>query len=350
MSSSTEMGQLMTSFRDGEDKAWNYVRPFAKVAPYLRFEPIGDGLYECVVLDGLPTKVCSNSNDPPSSFHTRDTFIPHPSIPNGWKYIGRLDDRITLVNGEKVLPIPFEHRLRQDELVEEALIFGVGKAFPGLLVFPSEKARAMSREDLLGVLQPAISAGNQSIERFGRISTDMVEVLPHGTPYPRTDKGTIIRAAAYKAFETVIESVYVRFETHDHARDGARKALDRSGLVAYLLDMFAHMIGVKGLTEEIDFFECGTDSLQALAARAKIIREIDISDAVLPNNVIFEYPTPQKLASYLYSLRIGEEPAQAEETTLMSDLISKYSHFPEFIPGNSRPDDEVVVCPPCSAY
>ncbi|KAI0843104.1 L-aminoadipate-semialdehyde dehydrogenase [Hypoxylon sp. FL0890] len=339
----TEMGQLMTSYRDREDKTWNYLRPFPKVAPYLRFDPIGEGLYELVVLDGLPTKVCSNSDYPPNSFRTRDTFEPHPTMPNAWAYRGRLDDRVTLFNGEKVLPIPFEHRLRQHELVEEALIFGVGKAFPGLLIFPSEKARDMSKEDLLNALQPLIASGNGAAEKFGQISMEMVEILPFGTSYPRTDKGTIIRAATYRSFEAVIESVYLRFETHDDARDGARKAIDLPGLVAYLLDMFTHTIGVKGLTEETDFFECGTDSLQAVATRAKIMREIDIGDAVLSNNVVFEHPSVRKLASYLHSLRTGEQLAQTDEITLMSELIAKYSKFPQFVPGNQQPDGEVVL-------
>ncbi|KAI0890390.1 L-aminoadipate-semialdehyde dehydrogenase [Annulohypoxylon maeteangense] len=339
----TEVGQLMTSFRDKEDKAWNYVRPFPKVAPYLHFEPLGEGLYECVVLDGLPTKLSSNSDDPPNSFHTRDIFIRHPTIPLAFKYMSRLDDRVTLVNGEKVLPIPFEHRLRQHELVEEALIFGVDKAFPGLLIFPSEKARQVRKEDLLNTLRPVIDAGNEAAEKFGQISIDMVEILPCDTLYPRTDKGTIIRAAAYKAFEGVIEAVYSRFETHDDARDGARKALDQPELVAYLLDLFTRTIGVKGLTEETDFFECGADSLQAVTARAKIIREIDIGDHILSNNVCFEYPSPRKLASHLYSLRIGEELPDTDEIALMSNLIEKYSDFPLFIPGKRQPDGEVIL-------
>ncbi|KAI0600274.1 hypothetical protein F4775DRAFT_599390 [Biscogniauxia sp. FL1348] len=339
----TEMGQLMTSFREKDDKAWNYMRPFPKVAPYLRFVPIGEGLYECVVLDGLPTKVMSNSDDPPNSYHTRDTFIPHPTMPNAWRYIGRLDDRVTLMNGEKVLPIPFEHRLRQHELVEEALIFGVGKAFPGLLIFPSEKSRGLSKEAILSELLPAINAGNEAAEKFGQISTEMVEILDQGTSYPRTDKGTIIRAAAYRAFEKVIEGVYVRFETHDDARDGARKVLSQSELVEYLLDLFTNTIGVKGLTEDSDFFDRGTDSLQAVAARAKIMREIDVGNTVLGNNVVFEHPSVRKLAAYLYSLRTGEGLLETDETGLMSDLISKYSDFPDFTPGNKEPDGEVVL-------
>ncbi|KAI2467247.1 L-aminoadipate-semialdehyde dehydrogenase [Annulohypoxylon bovei var. microspora] len=339
----TEMGQLMTSFRDKEDRAWNYMRPFPKVAPYLRFEPIGEGLYECVVLDGLATKLCSNSDDPPNSFHTRDIFIPHPTIPSAFKYLSRLDDRVTLFNGEKVLPIPFEHRLRQHELVEEALIFGVGKAFPGLLIFPSEKARELKKEDLLNTLRPVIETGNEAAEKFGQISIDMVEILPCGTPYPRTDKGTIIRAAAYRDFEQAIEAAYTRFETYDDSRDGVRKVLSQPELVAYLLDLFTHAIGVKGLTAETDFFECGTDSLQAVTARAKIIREIDIGDNVLSNNVCFEYPSPRQLASHLHSLRTGEELPDTDEIALMSDLIEKYSDFPQFVAGGKQPNGEVIL-------
>jgi hypothetical protein len=51
--SSTEMGQLMTSFRPAEDKAWNYVRPLPKVEPYIHMAPRGPNIFECVVLDGL---------------------------------------------------------------------------------------------------------------------------------------------------------------------------------------------------------------------------------------------------------------------------------------------------------
>src|SRR4051794_8798126 len=111
----TEMGQSMLSSRSSEDKAWNYLRPLPAVAKFLYFEPQGPDTYECVVLDGLPSKVVSNSSNPPNSFRTKDLFSPHPTIPNAWKYLGRSDDRVTLVNGEKVLPLPFEHQVRQNE-------------------------------------------------------------------------------------------------------------------------------------------------------------------------------------------------------------------------------------------
>ncbi len=43
---------------------------------------------------------------------------------------------------------------------------------------------------------------------YAQLSLDMVEVLPIGTEYPRTDKGTVIRAAFYRKFQAQTEKVY----------------------------------------------------------------------------------------------------------------------------------------------
>ncbi|MCJ1445536.1 MAG: hypothetical protein MMC23_006041 [Stictis urceolatum] len=339
----TEMGQLMTSFREPTSKEWDYLRPFAKVAPYLRFEPISEGIYECIVLDGLPTKVMFNSDDPPNSFHTHDTFIPHATIPNAWKYLGRLDDRVTLVNGEKVLPLPFEHRVRQSRLVEEALIFGVAMAFPGLLIFPSERARDFSKAQILEQITPLVEAANEHAEKFSRISMDMVEVLDTGTQYPRTDKGTVIRAAAYKVFEDVIASVYKRFETYDESRDGERRALDLDELQTYLLDLFESKVGISSIAFETDFFDAGMDSLQTLTARARIVRDLDLGGSIPSHNVVFEHSNINKLATHLYCLRTGETIQRDDEIELMRELINKYSVFPKFTSGTSKAEGETIL-------
>ncbi|KAB2571366.1 Non-canonical non-ribosomal peptide synthetase FUB8 [Lasiodiplodia theobromae] len=344
----TEMGQLMTSFRDPEsDKAWNYVRPLPKVAPYLRFVDIGAGVYECVVLDGLPSKVISNSDEPwPNCFRTRDTFVPHPTIPDAWKYLGRLDDRVTLMNGEKVLPIPYEHQIRQHELVQDALVFGVGRAFPGLLVIPSEKAAGMSKEELLDALTPAIKTANARAEKFGQVEREMVEILPLGTDYPRTDKGTMIRAACYKKFDELIDSVYARFESGEGI---TKRKLDAEGLRTYLADLFANRVGIAGLGLDTDFFDAGMDSLQSISARGHMQRELDLRGAVLGSNVVFEHPSIARLAAHLDALANGTsntiDPEQAE-LDLMRDLVAKYSSsLPAFTPSNPlpAPDTDTVL-------
>ncbi|KAJ5836569.1 hypothetical protein N7447_002595 [Penicillium robsamsonii] len=125
-------------------------------------------LYECVYLAGHPALTTSNSDDPPGSFHSKDIFIPHPTIPGRWKFLLRLDDRITLVNGEKVLPLSIEGYVK------------VGKGTPGLLILRSEEARAhsLSNEDYLNAIWPSIKEANCYAEAFAQISRDIVAILP----------------------------------------------------------------------------------------------------------------------------------------------------------------------------
>ena len=161
-------------------------------------KPVSEGsaVCECIVLDGHRGKSISNSNDPPNSFHTSDLFIAHPSIPNSWKFLGRADDRVTLLNGEKVLPLPIEGRIMQDALVKEAVVFGVDREIPGLLVFKADTddANILSYDEYIDRVWPSIRDANTYAERFSQIGRDMIIVLGPDVEYPCTDKSTIKRA------------------------------------------------------------------------------------------------------------------------------------------------------------
>jgi hypothetical protein len=307
--------------------------------------PVGSNTFELVVLDGLASKVLSNSDDPPNSYHTRDTFTPHPTIPDAWKYLGRLDDRVTLVNGEKVLPIPYEHHIRQNELVQEAVVFGVGRDVPGLIIIASEHAKGMPRDEILARVRPTIEEANTKAEAFGRISFEMTEVLEYGSEYPRTDKGTVIRAAFYKQFEELINKIYARFEAAPvgDQKNGEHRKLTGHELVQYLLDLFRTTIGIETLEPSTDLFEAGVDSLQAITARAHIMREVDLGGQSLGQNVVFEYPSVELLAQHISSVRSGGTASKDDESELMRQLIAKYSDFAPRQSGSIQPEKETVV-------
>lgn len=332
----------MTSFRPREDTAWNYVRPLPSCIPYIQMVQQSTNTFECVVLDGLPSKVTSNSQNPPNSFKTSDLFTPHPSIPNAWKYLGRLDDRVTLVNGEKVLPITYEHQIREHELVREACVFGVGRAFPGLIIVPSEKATSIGEKALLEKLWPVVVAANSRVEKFSQISKEMVHILKAGVDYPCTDKGTMIRPAFYKKFEDLIDSMYQSFETPLDSLSGTL-LLNKEQLEDFLLGVFAERVGIQHLKRDTDFFEAGVDSLQAIAVRGIILRELDLASGIPSQNVVFEFPNVRDLAEHLDFLRKGEVSEQKDEIKIMEELIQKHSHFEQHVPGSRIVDGETIV-------
>lgn len=351
----TEFGQVMTSDRPADDKAWNYLRPLPHAAPFLRFDQLGDDdrddasgqeTYECVVLDGLPSKNKSNSDQPPNSFRTSDKFVKHPRLPDRWKYVGRLDDRVNLVNGEKVLPIPIEHRVRRSRLVKEVLVVGVGRVMPGLLIMPSDEARGLDKNEIVDRVWPDVAAANENAEAFSQISRDMVEILPVDVAYPQTEKGTLIRKACYKQFADVIDALFARAEGSDAANDSqlpssSKLALGVEGIQDFLLGVIQRDLGLDHVGPDSDFFTAGLDSLQTIKVYGIIKRSLDLGKGSLNQNALYDHGNIRRLAVHLHNLRTGEKQGEAEdEIEVMSELIKKYSDFQTPAVKN---DQEVVV-------
>ncbi|KAL4774429.1 hypothetical protein BDW60DRAFT_205598 [Aspergillus nidulans var. acristatus] len=324
---STETGQLMTSMRSPGDKRWDWLRPSEAVKKFLRMEERYPGIYESVVLDGWPSKVMSNRPD--GAYATKDLFLKHPEM-EAYKYYSRLDDTITLVNGEKVIPLDLEGRVRQLSVVADALAFGIGKSNIGLAVIRAPEAASRTDEQIIDAIWPAVEEAHQTLPAYGLLSKNMVRVLPADAPYARTDKGTVIRQAFYHDFADLIEASY---EGGDDMT--GTMLLSEEELKAFLrkeLPAIAPARTADDFTDEADFFSLGMDSLQASQLRSVLVKSLDTKGHKLGLNVVFEHPSIASLSRYLYSLtsKTLETTASIEEQ--MEALISKYSDFEQHVP------------------
>ena len=350
----TETGQIMTSFRPPGDKEWQYMRLHRPVADHTLMDEIAPGVFECVGLDGLPSKCTTNSKppynhkNPPNSFRTADLFTRHPDPrkSNFYKYLSRLDDRITLVNGEKVLPIPIEGRVRQEELVREAVVFGFERTVPGMLIFRSaEHGSKLSDHEFLEEVWPAVEAANIRAETFSRIPKDLIVIKSSDVGYPKTDKGTFIRAQVYQHFAEDISQAYNHFEAGNNKTGGLQ--LDVSALQDWLLSRFKEVLGIPLPDAETDIFSAGVDSLETTRIWRTIKKELDLGESgnTMSQNIVFEKGNVKALAMYLYSLRTGEDVSENDDEILvMRDLIEKYSTFTQHFPSMSKnPAGEVVI-------
>ncbi|KAF7715772.1 NRPS-like protein biosynthetic cluster [Penicillium ucsense] len=322
----TETGQIMTSFRPA-------------------------GIFECVALAGLPSKGPSNSkppyseNNPANSFRTADLFTRHPDPKkkNFYKYLSRLDDRITLVNGEKVLPLPIEGRIREEPLVRECVVFGYQRTVPGALVFRSaEHGRNLSNDEFLEAIWPAVEAANSRAETFSRIPKELVIVMGESVKYAATDKGTFIRAQVYQQFSGEIEAAYASYGEID--RKGGL-ALDPPALEDWLLTRFRVDLGIPLADADADIFAAGVDSLQTTQVWRFIVRDLDLGENAntLSQNIVFEKGTVHALAKHLHHMRVGQDTVGDDEIQIMRDMIQKYSHFRHHHPTISRQPEEQVV-------
>ncbi|KAG5981617.1 hypothetical protein E4U55_002753 [Claviceps digitariae] len=298
----------------------------------------------------------SNSNHPePNSWRTGDLFEPHPSLPNAWKFVSRMDDRIALINGEKVLPLPFESRVRAHPLVKEAVMFGIDQEGPGLLLFravdapPRSRPDRLSDEEFLDLVWPVVADANSKAESFSQVMREMVVVVPETRQCPMTDKNSIKRAQVYREFADEIAAAY-RALLHDKAQC---LQLSESELGEWIVDAVRSHGCVIG-DAATDFFSAGMDSLQAARLRAHILRNIDLGchEEQCTPMIAFECGNARSLAGRLYAIRTGYGQREQFETsnlssriTQMEALIDKYSSFPssksaETIPASG---EKVVV-------
>ncbi|KAF5010749.1 hypothetical protein FDECE_3104 [Fusarium decemcellulare] len=340
----TETGRLMNSTRPKDDKAWNYLRPLPQVEEYMLMDEISPGLYECVALDGLPSKSTTNSDCPPGSFRTRDLFTPHPTRPKLWKYASRLDDRFTLINGEKVLPLPIEGRIRQEEIVKEAIVFGDGRSYPGVLIVKADRAADLSDDEFVEQIWPAVEDANSRAESFSRIPKELVVVLPDDVTYPRTDKGTFIRVPVYQQFSKEIDAAYASYEGEDDQK--GTLVLEGTELETYLIHQLKEKCGAGLSSPEADFFASGVDSLQCIQMWSLIKRELDLGgrQGQLGQNVLYETGNVRLLARHLERLRSGENAEAEDQLQVMENLVTKYSSFKPHVAGSvPQPEKELVL-------
>ncbi|KAL4754414.1 hypothetical protein BDW72DRAFT_190275 [Aspergillus terricola var. indicus] len=321
----TEAGLVAESVsRPAEDPHWNYMRFFDNIKPYVWMKPISDNLYECVYLKGHPALTTSNSDDPPGSYHSRDVFTPHPDMCERWKYVTRLDDRITLLNGEKVLPLPIEGTIKQSALIDEAVVVGVNRTAPGLLVFRSETAKTIPDAEFLNRIWPNVEDANSRAEQFSQISRDMICVLPYGSSRPQTDKGSTIRTQAYALYADVIEGLYTCYEEQSNGT----LELDTADTEAHLMKLCQNELGLSIPNAETMFFAAGVDSLKAIQLRRLVLRNFRIPNSkALAQNVVFEAGNISRLAELIRAAQAGQNSDQEDHGSMMQHLIDKYSSF-----------------------
>lgn len=219
-----------------------------------------------------------------------------------------------------------EGRIRQDDLVREAVVVGVDRAIPGVLIFKASDD--LSTEAFLDAVWPSIEDANSSAESFSRITRDMVAMLPSNVEYPKTDKGSIIRAQVYRQFADYIDEMYNSLEGDS---EGTLR-LDLAGIESFLKTTCEDVVGTPLESVDTDFFTAGIDSLKAIQMRRIIQKTLDLQGKKLSSNIVYEHGDIKTLAKYLFSLGQegeGQSGGTEDRTLLIKDLIQKYSSFGE---------------------
>ncbi|KAK6834999.1 hypothetical protein PG987_009693 [Apiospora arundinis] len=357
----TEVGHVGDSiYREPGDDSWDYVRPYPSLRPHMMFKLRGGGrhvggggndVYEAVYLKSHPALKMSNSDNPPGSFHSRDLWTPHPILPDAWKYVARDDDTVTLLSGEKILPLGIEGAIRESPFVRDALVVGNDRLTPGVLVF-----RAATGPD----------GGQPAWDEFARITRDMVVPVPADVSYPATDKNNIIRGAAYAQFQDYIDAMYAEIplqqQTNGANISHKKKKLGVEELERVIRSLLRDHADIDVPDAHTDFFAAGLDSLRAAQIRRLLLQSVDLGGCSLPTNAVYDAGNVAELARRLYAMSMGEATvtnghittqsqhtptngrSDSSDLRLMQQMIDEYGSFERRKPGIlPQPEKETVI-------
>ncbi|KAK0453918.1 hypothetical protein EV421DRAFT_1701489 [Armillaria borealis] len=226
---STECGVVTPILPTKASDCWDYFE-FTKFATPKMVASGPDSFEFIAVKNEFSEPSVINTNvDGTDGFATSDLFIPHPTKPGCWKFIGRIDDQIVHNTGMKTNPGPLGIMLNQDPHVLATVMFGRGKYQVGVLVEPGpqfsfDPVDESKLAEFRNLIWPTVKKMNQSAPQHSRLFKEMIIVTKPGRPLAHTAKNTVRRQVVLHDYRAEIATLYETVE--DHARSGILPPLE----------------------------------------------------------------------------------------------------------------------------
>ncbi|KAI4175376.1 MAG: hypothetical protein LQ348_006188 [Seirophora lacunosa] len=150
-----------------------------------------------------------------------DLFVKHPTEDDLWEYAGRADDIVTLSSGLDLHAAKLERIIEAHPRVRCALVGGVGRQNPFLIVeftelIAEDSARnhallsSSEEQDRIDEIWTVVEEANKSCVASVRLTIGLTAVASVGKSLPRTSKGTVARRAAELLYKEQIVDMYAR--------------------------------------------------------------------------------------------------------------------------------------------
>ncbi|KAF5872926.1 putative nrps-like enzyme protein [Botrytis fragariae] len=141
---------------------------------------------------------------------TKDLMSKHPTKEGMWKYRGRTDDIIVLLNGVNINPLLMEGILMSHPKVVAALLTGTGKVKAAWLievVHPPQNEEETT--SLVEELWPTVEKANDATYRTeGKVSKDNIIFTSKDKPMLRAGKGSVQRKFTLVEFRLELDALY----------------------------------------------------------------------------------------------------------------------------------------------
>ncbi|KAJ7622628.1 putative aminoadipate reductase [Mycena polygramma] len=336
----TEFGMpTIVKRRKSEEDAgeWEWLRFSSRVN--VRWVPQGDGTFECQFLTVPETHQISVENLPDvKGYSSKDLFERHPTKPDLYRIVGRVDDVLIMANGEKTVPGPMEDTIVANPHIAGAVMFGRERNQVGVLIEPNPRYKVDPEDDhqvaeYRNLIWPAMQEANEDAPAFARIYKEMILVTHPGRPMVRAPKGTVIKKATIASYEQEIEQLYNTIEASGNA--GSDMEPPASWTAADLepwIKTHASLVANREIGGGHDLFEQGFDSLSATFLRLRIVgalknsSEVNAAAQEIGQNFVYSHPSIEELADTIATLIYGDTVrSDGGKAALVEKMIAKYS-------------------------
>ncbi|KAF7347140.1 Acetyl-CoA synthetase-like protein [Mycena venus] len=273
-------------------------------------------------------------------YSTKDLFERHPTKPDLYRIVGRLDDVLIMANGEKTVPGPMEDIMMASAHIRGAVMFGRERNQVGVLIEPNPQYKMDAKDEkklaqFRDLIWPVIEEANENAPAFARIYKEMVLVTELGRPMVRAPKGTVIKKSTIALYKPDIEQLYDTIEASGNAASDIEPPSSWSAQdLEPWLKTHASAVAGRDIQGGHDLFDQGVDSLNATFLRHRIVGALKNSgdDATkaaaqkIAQNFIYAHPSIEELANAIAALVHGDsDDSEIGRKALVEAMIAKYS-------------------------
>lgn len=305
------------------DKRWKTVQVSPVRQPYLRLETPAQSQNPnekiLIHLSTDPFMAKNVSTSPDGSYTVGDILLEDPPHSGQYLVLGRMDDTLVHVNGEKTNPLPMEDIIRRSSLIKQVAIVGHNQFCTGALIqLNLDQAMNYELKEIDENVWKAVEEANRFAPSHSRLVRPLVKILAMNKVLPVTDKGNLMRRRVTQEYGEIISQMFDKFmgqekqqtEVPVNGHEGKKKAStwSKESLMIYLKEKVKSTSDSSNVSLLIDdvnrsIFDYGVNSLQVVELRNAISEDV----ADVPKNFVYEYSSIEKMTNALWKIFHGDQ-------------------------------------------
>jgi acyl carrier protein len=260
------------------------------------------------------------SNSPDGCYTVGDILLEDP--PNSGEYLilGRQDDTLVHITGEKTNPIPMEDIIRRSPFVQQVAVIGHNQFCTAALIqLNIQQTSNLNSNQIEDIIWNSVEQANKDAPSHSRLVKQLVHILPINSILPITDKGNLMRQRVNQQYSTLITQIYDQFFNQQYQQKQIKWT--KESIRKYLQDQ------LKSIVENINdnsrsIFDYGFNSLQVVQLRNLICENI----CQIPKNFLYENSSIDQMTEQLIQSNSisNEDPFHHQ---LTEQIIDKYIHL-----------------------